>query len=270
MTSSAAIGVIDSGLGGLSVLAAIRSELPRESLVFVADHAHLPYGERDVDTIRARVLELGRGLAGSGCKALVLACNTATAAAAEPLRARADCPVVGMEPAIKPASKATRSGVIGVLGTGGTLASARFAGLLGRYAGDKRVVTRPSPELVALAETGRVSGARARGAVDAAVAPLVDAGADVIVLGCTHFPLLRGEIERAAGRGVAVVDTGAAVARELHRRLAAHEALAPGDGPVTARFHTTGEPARVGPPLARLWPGAMCRAWSADNRVASG
>ncbi len=263
MTRGAAIGVIDSGLGGLSVLAAIRAQLPHESLVFVADHAHLPYGERSADDIRARVLELGRALAASGCKALVLACNTATAAAAEDLRAVVDCPVVAMEPALKPAAAATATGVIGVLGTGGTLASSRFAGLLGRYADDKRVVTRPAPELVAAVERGEAGTDRARGRVAAAVEPLTAAGADVIVLGCTHFPVLRAEIEGAAGPDVAVIDTGAAVARELARRLGDAGLLNAATQPGGERFHTSGDPLAVQETLQRLWPGARLSGWPA-------
>jgi len=264
MTRDAAIGVLDSGLGGLSVLAAIRARLPRERLLFAADHAHLPFGERGGDAIRARASALGRALAGSGCKALVIACNSATAAAAEHLRGRVDCPVIGMEPAVKPAAAATARGVIGVLGTGATLASTRFNGLLGRYAAGTRVVTRPAPRLVELVEGAPREPAQVRERVQAAVAPLVEAGADVIVLGCTHFPLLRAEIERAAGPGVAVIDTGAAVARELERRLGAAGGLA-GAGQLRGeRFWTTGVPQRVAPALAHFWPGAELEAWPAE------
>ncbi len=269
MRRDASIGVFDSGLGGLSVLRAIRAELPHEALLFAGDHAYLPFGERSLEAIRARVLELGGALTASGCKALVIACNTATAAAAEQLRAAVDCPVVGMEPAVKPATAASATGVVGVLGTGGTLASARFSGLLGRYAEDTRVVTRPAPGLVELVERGRDVPERVRQAVEAEVEPLVAAGADVIVLGCTHFPLLRAEIERAAGPGVAVIDTGPAVARELRRRLELAGLLAEANGPGRERFWTTGEPARVARVLAQLWPGAQLEAWP-DIGVAAG
>lgn len=253
MTPDAPIGVLDSGFGGLSVLRAIRAELPAEDLVYCADHAHLPYGERTTDEVRARAAVVGRALVAAGCKAVVIACNTATAAAADTLRAQLDVPVVAMEPAIKPAAAATRSGVIGILGTGGTLASARFAALLERHAGGKRVVTRPCPELVAAVEQRDARPARTRALVAAAVEPLLAEGADVLVLGCTHFPLLRAEIERAAGPGVHVIDTGPAVTRELVRRLAAAGMRRDAAGEGAVRFWTTGDPVALQPALIRLW-----------------
>jgi len=261
---SAPIGLLDSGLGGLSVLRAIRRRLPHEGLVYLADHAAMPFGERTREQVRARAAAAGDALAAAGCKAVVIACNTATAAAADHLRARLACPVIAMEPAVKPAAAATATGVIGVLGTGGTLASSRFIGLLGRYADDKRVVTRPAPELVTAVERGEGGTAAARERVTSAVEPLITAGADVIVLGCTHFPMLRGEIEAAAGPGVAVIDTGAAVAGELARRLDAAGLLNPATGPAAEHFYTSGEPANVEATLQRLWPGARLSGWPVE------
>ncbi len=133
MTRPAPIGVFDSGFGGLSVLRAIRSALPAEDLIYCADHAWLPWGERDVGFVRERARALAGALVGAGAKAVVVACNTATAAAADSLRGEFDLPVIAMEPAVKPAAAATRGGIVGVLGTGGTLASARFSALLDRY-----------------------------------------------------------------------------------------------------------------------------------------
>lgn len=243
------IGVFDSGLGGLSVLRAIRSTLPTADLIYCADHEWLPYGERSPEIVRERSIDITRALVEAGADAVVIACNTATAAAADRLRATFDVPIVGMEPAVKPATAATRTGVVGVLGTGGTLASTRFAGLLDRFAGDVRVVTRPAPELVVAVEQDAP-----RACVAAAVRPLLDAGADVIVLGCTHFPFLRTEIEAAAGPGVRLIDTGPAVARELVRRIASSENRG-GVAPVAARtlFWTTGDPTGAQPAMERLW-----------------
>ncbi|MDZ7747928.1 MAG: glutamate racemase [Halofilum sp. (in: g-proteobacteria)] len=266
----APIGVFDSGFGGLSVLAAIRAVLPAEDLVYCADHAHLPYGERDAEAIRGRAHALADALAAAGCKAVVIACNTATAAAADALRARLDIPVVGMEPAIKPAAAATRSGVIGVLGTGGTLASARFAALLERYAGRRRVITRPCPELVAAVEQRRADPGRTRALVAAAVEPLLAEGADVLVLGCTHFPFLRAEIESVAGPGVTVIDTGPAVARELVRRLEAAGARRPGTRRGRERFWTTGDPAALRATLSGLWGAAELEPCPAPRPRAQG
>ncbi len=238
------IGVFDSGLGGLSVLHEIRRTLPRAELIYCADHAFLPYGERPPAQVRARALAIGAAFRQAGACAIVIACNTATAAAAEALRARIALPIVGMEPAVKPATAATRAGVVGVLGTGGTLQSARFAALLERFAGNVRVVTRPAPELVAAVERGEAGAP-----VGAAVRPLVGAGADVIVLGCTHFPFLRAEIATAAGPDVRLIETGPAVARRLAALLPPGRAR----GAAGVRFWTTGDPALIRPALERLW-----------------
>lgn len=256
MNRSGPIGVFDSGLGGLSVMASIRLVLPAESLVYCADHAWLPWGEREPGALRMRCQAIAAALVEADVKAIVIACNTATAAAAETLRRQFDLPVIGMEPAVKPAAAETRSGVIGVLGTGGTLASARFSGLLQRYADGLEVITRPCPELVELVEATRPGDPRRQAAVDAAVAPLLRAGADVLVLGCTHFPFLRNEIEHAVGDRAVLIDTGPAVARHLADRLAALDLLRPGGSAGDQRFWTTGDPAALGSVPESLWPGA--------------
>ncbi|WP_067560857.1 glutamate racemase [Halofilum ochraceum] len=251
MTSPAPIGVFDSGFGGLSVLRAIRSRLPSEDLIYCADHAWMPWGERDPDVVRARCRHIAGGLIDAGVRALVIACNTATAAAADDLRAAFDLPVIGMEPAVKPAATATRSGIVGILGTGGTLASSRFSALLERYGSGLEVITRPAPELVTAVE--RDNSETRRELVVAAVEPLLARGADVIVLGCTHFPFLRAEIEAVAGRDVTIIDTGTAVARELERRVQTAGSSAPHDRKGHERFWTTGDVEALTPTLQRLW-----------------
>lgn len=256
MAQSDPIGVFDSGLGGLSVLHAIRAALPAEALIYCADHAYLPWGERDTDEVRERAHALAHALVGAGAKAVVVACNTATAAAAESLRSELSVPVLAMEPAVKPAAAETATGVVGVLGTGGTLASARFSALLERFGNGLRVVTRPSPELVELVETTRPGDPRRQEAVAAAVQPLLDEGADVLVLGCTHFPFLRAEIEEAVGDRAALIDTGPAVARHLAQRLAELDLLQPSGDSGSERFWTTGDADVLGPVLDALWPGA--------------
>src|SRR5690606_6391302 len=161
MAENAPIGVFDSGVGGLSVLREIRLRLPRESLLYLADSGHVPYGEKSPEFIRERCRSIAAFLLGQGAKALVLACNTATAAGIAELRERyPQIPLVGMEPAVKPAARATRSGVVGVLATTGTLKSARFAALLDRFASDVRVVTQPCPGLVECVEAGELASAR--------------------------------------------------------------------------------------------------------------
>lgn len=233
------IGIFDSGLGGLSVVQAIRCLLPAENLLYVADSAYAPYGGRPGTFIRSRALTLAGFLQAQGAKALVVACNTATAAAAETLRAQLAMPVIAMEPAVKLAAAATRCNVVGVLATEGTLASARFAGLLARFANHVRVVTRPAPDLVLLVEQGEIDGVKAMQQVEAHVSYLLRQGSDTIVLGCTHYPHLRPLIERAAGPGVAIIDTGPAVARQLRLRLEETGLLRPSAGSGTIRIWTS-------------------------------
>lgn len=246
------IGVFDSGVGGLSVLKHVREQLPRHRLLYVADSAHVPYGDKSPEYIRERSLALSRFLLEHAADAIVIACNTATAAAAALLRATLAVPIVGMEPAVKPAVAATRSGVVGVLATVGTLESAKFAALLQQYAGDVEIVTQACPGLVEQVEAGELDSAATRALVARYVEPLLARGADTLVLGCTHYPFLSPAIRAAAGPSVTLIDTGAAVARQLVRRLAEVQAGAPA-GPPSERFWTTGDPTVAQRSMARLW-----------------
>lgn len=249
------IGVFDSGVGGLSVLREIRRHLPAESLIYCADSGYAPYGERPAADIRARSLELAEFLRGQGAKAIVVACNTATAAAATALReAWPDMPVIAMEPAVKPASAATKSGTVGVLATVGTLASARFAALLDNFGHGVEVVTRPGVGLVEAVERGELDTPATRALLEAHLQPLLAEGADVIVLGCTHYVFLRPLIETIVGPAVKVIDTGAAVVRQLERRLHETRLLAsPEKGAVTTRFWCSGDAVAVGQVMEGLW-----------------
>lgn len=240
--SEAPVGVFDSGVGGLSVLHEIERLLPRESLLYVADCGHIPYGEKTPEFIRERCLQVARFFREQGAKALVLACNTATVAAVTDLRQRyPEWPIVGMEPAVKPAAAATRSGVVGVLATTGTLQSAKFAALLDRFASDVQVITQPCPGLVELIETGDLHSPALRSLLRGYVEPLLAAGCDTLILGCTHYPFLKPLLLAMVPREVVLVDTGAAVARQLQRLLAEQHALATGEArPV--RFWTSGSP----------------------------
>jgi len=229
MADAAPVGVFDSGVGGLSVLHEIRSRLPSESLIYLADCGHVPYGEKTPEYIRARCRAIAEFLLSRGAKALVLACNTATAAAAADLRELyPQLPIVAMEPAVKPAAEATRSGVVGVLATTGTLKSARFAALLDRFASDVRVVTQPCPGLVERIEQGDLHGPQTRELLQGYVAPLLAEGCDTLILGCTHYPFLRPLLRELVPADVSLIDTGAAVARQLERMLAARQLLAEG------------------------------------------
>src|SRR5471032_798502 len=256
--SDAPIGVFDSGVGGLSVLNEIHSLLPAESLLFVADCGNIPYGEKTPEFIRQRCVTIAEFFHQQGAKALVLACNTATVAGVAELRERyPDWPIVGMEPAVKPAAAATR-GVVGVLATTGTLQSAKFAALLDRFAGDVRVVTQPCPGLVELIETGDLLSPTIRNLLHSYVQPLLAAGCDTIILGCTHYPFLRPLLSQLLPESIILIDTGSAVARQLQRLLTQHDLLA--SGPAReAQFWSSADPKSFGSILPLLWkkPGSV-------------
>ena len=253
--AQAPIGVFDSGVGGLSVLAEIRQLLPAESLLYVADGGHIPYGEKSPDFIRERCHRVAEFFHREGAKALVVACNTATVAAMSDLRRTyPQWPLVGMEPAVKPAAAATRSGVVGVLATTGTLQSAKFAALLDRFANDVRVITQPCPGLVELIETGDLHTPVLRELLQGYVAPLLEAGCDTVILGCTHYPFLRPLLSEMVPADVSLIDTGAAVARQLQRLLVQDDLLASGPAQAT-RFWTSGDPKQFELILPVLWQG---------------
>ena len=242
------IGVYDSGVGGLSVLRAIRGLLPQEDLLYVADSAHVPYGEKTPEYVQQRALAIADYYVSRQAKAMVVACNTATTAAIALLRARhPDLIIIGVEPAIKPAAHLTRSGVIGVFATTGTLASAKFAALVQREAPEIRILLRPCPEWVLLVEQGEISGPAVARAVAGPVQELLDQGADALVLGCTHFPFLSDAIAAAAGAPVPQLETGGPVARRLRHQLQ-ERGLLNTDGVGTIALQTTGDAAT----LARL------------------
>lgn len=251
--ADAPIGVFDSGVGGLSVLRQIRALLPFENLFYVADSGHAPYGPRPAHYIEARSKLIADFLVAQGVKALVVACNTATAAAIHVLRQDYSLPVVGIEPAVKPAVAATRSGVIGVLATHGTLKSPRFAGLVERFGSGARVMVQPCPGLVERVEAGDLAGLETRALLESFVRPLLAEGADTLVLGCTHYPFLSDLVRELAGPAVAVVEPGAAVSRQLVRRLKEHALLRQGEVAGVERFWTSGDPAQLAAILPCLW-----------------
>ena len=188
-----------------------------------------------------------------GVKAVVVACNTATGIAVDTLRARFALPIVAIEPAVKPAAARTRSGVVGVLATTQTLASERFSKLVDTHAAGVRVMTQPSPGLVEVVEAGELSTAATRSLVERYVRPLLDQGADTIVLGCTHYPFLSAVIQDVAGPDVTVIDPAVAVARELRRRLRAAGCSLATSRIGSERFWTTGPPAQSQTVIAQLW-----------------
>lgn len=234
----------------------IRRALPDERLIYVADSGHVPYGDKPAHYIEQRSLTLARFLVGQGADAIVIACNTATAAAAASLRSRFGIPIIGMEPAVKPAVAATSSGVVGVLATVGTLESARFAALLEKYAGAVEIVTQGCPGLVEQVELGDLDGARTLELIERYTAPLLARGADTLILGCTHYPFLIPPIRDTVRENIALVDTGAAVARQLQRRIQA-ELPERNTGDASAQFFTSGDAAQASRIMSVLWGNAV-------------
>lgn len=259
----APIGVFDSGVGGLSVLREIRRELPAEDLIYVADSGYAPYGDRPEPYVRDRAVAVMEFLRSKGAKAVVVACNTATGIAVDALRARYNVPIVAIEPAVKPAVARTRSGVVGVLATTQTLAGQKFAKLVSTHAGDVEVLTQACPGLVEQVEGGLLSSESTRSLVERYLRPMLDRGADTIVLGCTHYPFVSDVIRDVAGPTVTIVDSAAPVARELRRRLQATGLLAPDTRRGAETFWTTGSLDHARAVIGQLWRG------DADVRVVS-
>ena len=243
------IGVFDSGLGGLSVLASIARALPGADLVYFADTAHVPYGNKSDDFIRRRVLEIGHQLVEQGCTMIVVACNTATAAAVSALRqSLPGVPVVGVEPGIKPAAKASKSGRIAVLTTTSTARSERLARLIRLHAGTVAVDVLPCPGWATRVETLQLDDDEFSASVRQHLAPTLAAGADRIVLGCTHYAFLAPQLETIVAGRALLVDVADAVARQC-RRLAA----APGSaGPGRLTLLASAAPERLPAALAAL------------------
>lgn len=241
------IGVFDSGLGGLSVLAAIARALPQADLTYLADTAHVPYGDKHDEFIRGRVLAIGRQLVDQGCDMLVVACNTATAHAVTELRhALPGVPVVGVEPGVKPAAQGTKSGRIAVLATEATARSDRLRQLIRTHAGHVEVRVQPCPGWATRIETLNLDGDEFAADIRARVVPLLDAGVDRIVLGCTHYTFLTPMLEQLVGDRAQLVDVADAVARQVVRIGGEHQ------GRAKLRLFATARPERLHAALAPL------------------
>ncbi len=247
MGAAAPIGIFDSGIGGLSVLRHIHAQLPREHLLYFADSGFAPYGDKPEAVIVARSLAIAGFLMQYRIKALVVACNTATAAAIKALRqSYPELAVVGVEPGLKPAAGLTRTGTVGVLATEGTISSAKFNLLREQIAAaaNVRFLAQPCPGLADQIEKGELHSAATATLVRRYLVPLLKQGADTLVLGCTHYPFLQPLIEemisRIAARPVSIIDTGDPVARQLVRLLQERglQRTAPGEGSLAA--FTTG------------------------------
>jgi glutamate racemase len=272
VTPDAPIGVFDSGVGGLSVWREIVRQMPHESTLYLADQAHVPYGPRLAAEIRAFCDGIVECLLDAGCKAIVVACNTASAVALKHLRERfPQVPIIGLEPAVKPAASITRSGVIGVMATPATFQGRLYQATVGRHAAGLRVVDQVCGGLAELIESGAPDGPGTQARLEGYVRPMLDVGADVIVLGCTHYPFAIETIRRIAGPGVTVIDPAPAVARHLGNVLL-HRGLHRREGIGAHRFLTTGDATRFDAIASRLagvaaassvlkWSGARLGSW---------
>ena len=258
------IGVFDSGLGGLSVLSAISLALPSADLIYFADTAHVPYGDRDDAYIRQRVLKIGRHLVDQGCSLLVVACNTATAAAVATLReAMPETPSVGIEPGVKPAAAASKSGRIAVLTTASTARSERLARLIERHAGAVQIDVLPCPGWATKVETLHLDDPGFAEQVRQHLSPALEAGADQIVLGCTHYAFLAPLLAPLVANRAELVDVAEAVARQCVR-LAGASAL--GQGRLV--LQSSAQPERLQAALPALGLGRLLPRLNGPARLA--
>ncbi|MBN1484509.1 MAG: glutamate racemase [Chloroflexia bacterium] len=248
------VALFDSGVGGLSVMRHVRELLPFEDLLYYGDNGYCPYGNRPESQVRQRVFSIAAFLLAQGAKMLVLACNTASIAALDDLRAGyPEVPIVGMEPAVKPAARATRNGRIGVLATTVTLHGDRFEKLLQQYAQNVRVFSQPGYGLVERVEAGQVQAAETAIWLRELLSPLIEAGIDTLVLGSTHYAFLRPLIEQVMGPQVTVIDTGLPVARQTRRVLEKSGLGNTGRQPGQELFYTSGEAPLLEAIYGRLW-----------------
>jgi glutamate racemase len=227
----APIGVFDSGAGGLTILSTLRQELPQEDYIYFGDTAHCPYGKRTEADITALTVDACRLLVEQGVKLIVIACNTASQAALQTVRATFSLPIVGVVPAVKPAARMTKNGRIGIAATDQAARSAYLRQLIADFAGDIQAYTAGCSELVTLVERGELAGPEVEQTLRSVLASLMEQDIDVLVLGCTHFPAMRAAIERVVGKHVQVIDSAAAIARRTHNILQAESVLHPSHGP---------------------------------------
>lgn len=254
MSKSAPIGVFDSGVGGLSVLTELREVLPKEDLLYLADEAHCPYGTKSIPEINQRVLEVTNFLISEGVKTIVVACNSASVAGLDAIRAvYPELPITGVEPAVKMAQNVTRNGRVGVLATQLTLNGSRFSSLVEKYGTELQLYKQPAPGLVELVEDGQMATPEAETLLRQYLQPLLDKQIDTLVLGCTHFPFLKQQISAICGPEVTVLDTGAPVARQVAKVLRDRDLLNDQSRSGQDLFYTSGQPERVTKTIRLLW-----------------
>ena len=247
------IGIFDSGVGGLSVLRAVRELLPNEDLIYLADQAHVPYGSRTLAEVRRFSEGITHYLSEQNTKLVVVACNTASAASLHHLRAVfPQIPFVGMEPAVKPAAETTRSGVVGVLATPATFQGELYASVIERFAVGVRVMQDTCRGLVMEIDQGNLDTPEVYSILEKALRSMLVDGIDTVVLGCTHFPFVIPAIETIVGPGVRVIDPSPAIARQVQRLLEAKGLLNKSLDQGRVEYCTTGDPVQLDGLLPRL------------------
>jgi glutamate racemase len=219
------IGIFDSGIGGLSILREINSILPNEDLLYIGDTAYLPYGTKSKKIITERANQICEYLISKKCKSIVVACNTATSAAIHELRINFSAPIIGIEPAIKPATQNTKSRIIGILATQATLEGDKLSILKQKFGQDITILHQSCLGLVEEIELGNQQSQDLENLIKIYVRPLIEQGADTLVLGCSHYPLVRALIQKYAGDDVTILDPSLSVAYELQRQLAIKKIL---------------------------------------------
>lgn len=239
VTNSDPIGIFDSGVGGLSIAHCIHQQLPHENLLYVADTLHAPYGDKSTEFIQQRVNEIAQWFIERNAKAIVVACNTATVNAIDQLRANISIPVIGVEPAIKPAASLSKNKKVAILVTKATAENQRFLTLVAQYRHNSEVIIQPCPGLVELIERDEKNSAECELLLNAYLQPLLDKGVDTIVLGCTHYPLVKGLINKICGNHVVIMETALPVTEQLQRQLARNNLLNSSINKGTSRFYSS-------------------------------
>lgn len=248
-----AIGILDSGVGGLSIAQAIHNTLPGEDLIYIADSKYAPYGDKTTAEIHHRVSTLIELLKQHKIKALVVACNTATVNLIGQLRTKYSLPIIGVEPGVKPAAANTKSNKIGVLATEGTIHSKAFLEFIEQFSVNNELLLTPCPKFVPLIEQAQIGTEQAKAAVEEYVRPLIEQGCDQIVLGCTHYPFLKRDIETVTNGQAKIIDTSQAVANQVKNVLTEHQLLNNSQLNGLIEFYTTGDVALANPLFAKLW-----------------
>jgi glutamate racemase len=253
MKNGSPVGIFDSGIGGLSIARRIREILPNENLLYIADSFYAPYGDKPESTIYKRSAAIVEFLLERNAKAIVIACNTATVSAIKKLRSQYSLPIIGVEPGVKPAVFQTKTGIVGVMATTRTLASTSFAALASNFSTKVKIEVQPCPGLMEQVEALNLEGEETEALIKKYVTPLLEKGADNIVLGCTHYAFLAPLIRKVAGSQVEIINTDFAVAKETVRRLEAESLLTTNTTPGFTEFVTSGNSAIASEQIKFLW-----------------